>query len=71
MGTQRQMEILDRLAIGSLIDGDFDRLQDVGWTMTESSLCGLGQTAAGAVLSAMKVFPELFADGQTSKAEGR
>jgi NADH-quinone oxidoreductase subunit F len=29
-------------------------------TMTESSLCGLGQTAASAVLSAMKRWPELF-----------
>jgi NADH-quinone oxidoreductase subunit F len=60
MGTQRQMEILDRLAAGNILDGDFARLQDVGWTMTESSLCGLGQTAASAVLSAMKIWPELF-----------
>jgi NADH-quinone oxidoreductase subunit F len=31
--------------------------------MTDSSLCGLGQTAATAVLSAMKEFPELFVAG--------
>jgi NADH-quinone oxidoreductase subunit F len=60
LGTQRQMEILDRVAAGNVIEGDFDRLQDVGWTMTEASLCGLGQTAASAVLSAMKLWPELF-----------
>ncbi len=66
MGTQRQSEILDRLAAGKFIEGDFDRLQDVGWTMTDASLCGLGQTAASAVLSAMKVFPELFVECQVN-----
>ncbi len=60
MGTQRQKEILDRLAGGRVLQGDFVRLQDVGWTMTDASLCGLGQTAASAVLSAMKLWPEMF-----------
>ncbi len=55
MGTQRQAEILERLAHGKPLEGDFERLQDVGWTMTDASLCGLGQTAASAVLSAMKL----------------
>jgi NADH:ubiquinone oxidoreductase subunit F (NADH-binding) len=64
LGTQRQMEILDRVAAGNIIEGDFVRLQDVGWTMTEASLCGLGQTAASAVLSAMKLWPELFGEDQ-------
>jgi len=62
MGTQRQMEILNRVAERKIIDGDFVRLQDVGWTMTDASLCGLGQTAASAVLSAMNLWPELFKD---------
>lgn len=60
MGTQRQMEILDRLAAGKGQAGDWERLQDVGWTMSDASLCGLGQTAASAVLSAMQRFPHLF-----------
>ncbi|HKJ39815.1 MAG TPA: NADH-ubiquinone oxidoreductase-F iron-sulfur binding region domain-containing protein, partial [Anaerolineales bacterium] len=60
MGTQRQKEILNRIADGKIMEGDFVRLQDVGWTMTDSSLCGLGQTAATAVLSAMKLWPEMF-----------
>jgi NADH-quinone oxidoreductase subunit F len=67
MGTQRQMEILDRIAAGNVLDGDLQRLQDVGWTMTDASLCGLGQTAAGAVLSAIKLWPKLFVEGQKSK----
>jgi NADH-quinone oxidoreductase subunit F len=60
MGTQRQKEILDRIASGQTLPGDVVRLQDVGWTMTDASLCGLGQTAASAVLSAIKLWPELF-----------
>ncbi|MBI5825002.1 MAG: NAD(P)H-dependent oxidoreductase subunit E [Chloroflexi bacterium] len=60
MGTQRQMEILNRVAKSETLPEDFIRLQDVGWTMTDASLCGLGQTAASAVLSAMKIWPELF-----------
>jgi NADH-quinone oxidoreductase subunit F len=55
MGTQRQKEILDRLSEDKSLPGDAERLQDVGWTMTDASLCGLGQTAASAVLSALKL----------------
>ena len=60
LGTQRQYEILTRLADGSPLPGDAERLSDVGWTMTDSSLCGLGQTAASAVLSAMNLWPQIF-----------
>ena len=63
LGTQRQFEILDRLADGQPLPGDVIRLQDVGWTMTDASLCGLGQTAASAVFSAMKRWPHLFENG--------
>jgi NADH-quinone oxidoreductase subunit F len=62
IGTQRQKEILDRIATGRVMEGDLIRLQDVGWTMTDASLCGLGQTAASAVLSAIKLWPELFVE---------
>jgi len=60
LGTQRQAEILDRILAGETLPEDFFRLEDVGWTMTDASLCGLGQTAASAVLSAMEIWPELF-----------
>jgi len=62
MGTQRQKEILERVANNRPLSGDLVRLQDVGWTMTDASLCGLGQTAASAVLSAVKLWPELFVE---------
>jgi NADH-quinone oxidoreductase subunit F len=64
MGTQRQKEILERIANKCALPGDMIRLQDVGLTMTDASLCGLGQTAASAVLSAIKLWPELFDGSQ-------
>lgn len=60
LGTQRQSEILDRILAGDTLPEDDLRLEDVGWTMTDASICGLGQTAASAVLSAMELWPELF-----------
>ncbi|MCO5191540.1 MAG: hypothetical protein M9918_25530, partial [Anaerolineae bacterium] len=60
LGTQRQMEILDRIAhSGGVQSADAIALQDIGFTMTTTSLCGLGQTAASAVLSALELWPEL------------
>ncbi|MGB1250536.1 MAG: NAD(P)H-dependent oxidoreductase subunit E [Candidatus Promineifilaceae bacterium] len=59
LGSQRQMEILQRVADGDAKDTDKRILLDVGFTMTETSLCGLGQTAASAVVSAIELWPEL------------
>jgi NADH-quinone oxidoreductase subunit F len=69
LGTQRQKEILERLAAGAFLPGDRERLQDIAWTMTDASLCGLGQTAASAVLSAMKQFPTIFIEDGYTGAE--
>lgn len=64
LGTQRQYEIMQRVMNHQILPEDVDRLMEVGWTMTDASLCGLGQTAASAVLSALKNWPELFRDGR-------
>jgi len=72
MGTQRQMEIIERiLRYGGPLPDDKQMLRDIGLAMTQTSLCGLGQTAASAVLSALERWPELFApagraNGQTA-----
>ena len=66
LGTQRQYEILHRAIAGQAQPGDRERLSDVGWTMTDASLCGLGQTAATAVLSALELWPDLFRGEQES-----
>lgn len=60
LGTQRQDEIIQRVASGRPMPGDVDRLQDIALTMTGASICGLGQTASSAVMSALKLWPELF-----------
>jgi len=60
LGARRQYEILDRAATGLAVAGDRERLSDVGSTMIDASLCGLGQTAPTAVLSAMKLWPKMF-----------
>ena len=60
LGTQRQAEILDRNLRNQSLPGDIERLEDVIATMTDSSLCGLGQTAGSAIGSAIKICPEYF-----------
>ena len=64
LGTQRQFEIVSRIADGRPLPGDQERLSDVGDAMIDASLCGLGQTAPIAVLSAMKLWPEIFEEGK-------
>lgn len=59
LGTQRQMDILGRIAREGPKAADKRALLDIGFTMTETSLCGLGQTAASAVMSAIALWPEL------------
>jgi NADH-quinone oxidoreductase subunit F len=60
MGTQRQAEILRRVADGQARSGDDDTLMELGAVMTDTSICGLGQTAAMAILSAHKRWPTLL-----------
>jgi NADH-quinone oxidoreductase subunit F len=61
LGTQRQYEILQRVAAGGALKGDVERLMDVSWTMSDASICALGQMAGTAVLSALRLWPDLFA----------
>ncbi|MBI5567133.1 MAG: NADH-quinone oxidoreductase subunit NuoF [Chloroflexi bacterium] len=60
LGTLRQYEVLQRVAAGKIKAGDRERLTDLSWTMSDASICGLGQSASWAVQSAMKVWPEMF-----------
>lgn len=66
IGTQRQLEIIHRVAKGQPLPGDSQRLNDVITTMTDASLCGLGQTAGSAVQSAMRLWPQLFSAGKNA-----
>lgn len=52
IGTQRQLELVDRFRQGHPRSGDRQLLFDTGLVMRDASLCGLGQFAASAILSA-------------------
>jgi NADH-quinone oxidoreductase subunit F len=59
VGTKRQEEALHRLASGAAHDDELATLQELAQVMRDASICGLGQTAANAVQSAienLKVF---------------
>ncbi len=60
LGTQRQLDILQRLVQGLGRPADLVVLQDIGHTMAEASICGLGQTASMALMSALHLWPHLF-----------
>jgi len=64
LGTQRQLEVLERVVSGQGRADDLQILQDIGFTMTNASLCGLGMTAGTAVLSAIERWPELLQNGR-------
>lgn len=60
LGSRKQHEIISRIHRSGPLSDDREKLMDIGLTMTDASLCGLGQTASSAVLSAIKLWPELF-----------
>jgi NADH-quinone oxidoreductase subunit F len=53
VGTVRQEEALHRLAAGKANGNELEVLGDLSAVMRDASICGLGQTAASAVESAM------------------
>jgi NADH-quinone oxidoreductase subunit F len=53
VGTVRQEEALHRLASGDTLGNELQTLADLAQVMRDASICGLGQTAASAVQSAM------------------
>lgn len=53
LGTRRQYEILERITRRESNGNTAALLHDLGATMRDASLCGLGQTASSAILSAI------------------
>jgi NADH-quinone oxidoreductase subunit F len=68
LGTQRQAEILRRVAGGQARAGDMETLLELGAVMTDASICGLGQTAAMAIISAAGRWPTLLGAAPQSGA---
>lgn len=59
-GTQRMHELLSGIADGNGTGAHIDLLAELGETVKDTSMCGLGQTAANPVLSAIKYFRDEF-----------
>jgi len=60
LGTQRQLEIISRWVEGKAMKSDLSALRDIGFAMTNASLCGLGMTASTAIISAIDKWPSLW-----------
>jgi len=59
-GTQRMREILERISRGEAAEEDLTLLEDLGWMVRETSLCGLGQTAPNPVLTTLRYFRDEY-----------
>jgi NADH-quinone oxidoreductase subunit F len=55
VGTSQQLEIVGQIRDGIDTRTDRDDLNDIGRVMRDASICGLGQTAANAVESAIRI----------------
>jgi NADP-reducing hydrogenase subunit HndC len=60
IGTKRMYEILDRITTGKGEDGDIEKLETLARTISQSSLCGLGQTAPNPILSTLRYFRDEY-----------
>ncbi len=66
-GTQRMHEILDDITKGKATTENLDLLRDLAEVVKDTSMCGLGQTAANPVLSTLRYFPEEYRTHITDK----
>jgi NADH-quinone oxidoreductase subunit F len=62
LGTTQLLEILTRITHGEGRLEDIDTIRDLGDTMSEASLCGLGQASPKPALSTLKYFLKEFED---------
>lgn len=60
VGTKRMLEILDRITKGEGKEGDIELLIELGETIKDTAVCGLGQTAPNPVLSMIENFREEY-----------
>jgi len=60
IGTKRLYELLTKITDGKGTMEDLDRLEALCYSIKESSLCGLGQTAPNPVLSTLRYFRDEY-----------
>ncbi len=54
------LEILERITRGKGQPGDIELLEELGSVISDTAMCGLGQTAPNPVLSTIKYFREEY-----------
>ncbi len=55
-GTQRMYEILDDISRGAGTPDSLNLLEELAWVVKDTTMCGLGQTAANPVLSTLRYY---------------
>ncbi|MDL2220746.1 NADH-quinone oxidoreductase subunit NuoF [Eubacteriales bacterium OttesenSCG-928-N14] len=60
IGTQRMMELLDKIVEGKGEPGDVERIEALANSIKQGSLCGLGQTAPNPVLTTIRYFRDEY-----------
>ncbi|MGM0787679.1 MAG: FAD-dependent oxidoreductase, partial [Thermodesulfobacteriota bacterium] len=62
LGTTQLLETLSRITLGDGHIEDIDSIKSIGNTMTEASLCGLGQASPKPALSTLRYFEQEYKD---------
>jgi NADH-quinone oxidoreductase subunit F len=60
LGTKQMLEILERITQGKGVEGDIELLVELGETIQQTAICGLGQSAPNPVLSTIRYFKEEY-----------
>jgi NADH-quinone oxidoreductase subunit F len=60
LGTKQMLEILERITHGKGVEGDIELLVELGETIQQTAICGLGQSAPNPVLSTIRYFREEY-----------
>jgi len=59
-GTKRMLDILEKITNGEGEEGDIELLEELSYTIAETSLCALGGTAPNPVLTTIKYFRDEY-----------
>ncbi len=59
-GTKRMLEMLEKITSGRGEEGDIEKLEKLAYTIKDSALCGLGQTAPNPVISTIRYFRDEY-----------
>ena len=60
IGTRRMLEMLDKICDGKGTEEMLDELEELAHTITDTALCGLGQTAPNPILSTLRYFRDEY-----------